>query len=77
MPMNSGNDKNVAVRDEHGRWLKGFSGGPGRPAGSRNKLTANGDSDLFNVRFRLLRTQVRHSSRHIEEFLSECPILYR
>ena len=29
----------VAVRDEHGRWLKGFSGGPGWPIGSRNKLT--------------------------------------
>jgi hypothetical protein len=28
----------VAIRDEHGRYLKGIPGGPGRPMGSRNKL---------------------------------------
>jgi hypothetical protein len=38
-PLNGKNSKNVVARDERGRWLKGFSGGPGRPLGSRNKLS--------------------------------------
>lgn len=29
----------MAERDEHGRFLPGWSGGPGRPAGSRSKLS--------------------------------------
>jgi hypothetical protein len=29
----------VALRDEHGHYLKGMPGGPGRPLGSRNKLS--------------------------------------
>jgi hypothetical protein len=35
MPRSNG----VAIRDERGRYLKGMPGGPGRPLGSRNKLT--------------------------------------
>jgi hypothetical protein len=38
-PLNGKNSKNVVARDERGRRLKGFSGGPGRPLGSRNKLS--------------------------------------
>ena len=38
--------KNVVARDEHGRWLKGYSGGPGRPLGSRNKLSEDFLRDL-------------------------------
>jgi hypothetical protein len=38
-PSGESNKINTAVRDEHGRWVKGFSGGPGRPLGSRNKLS--------------------------------------
>ena len=29
----------VTIRDERGRYLKGMPGGPGRPLGSRNKLS--------------------------------------
>ena len=39
MPTNGSNTQKALVRDEHGRWVKGFLGGPGRPLGSRNKLS--------------------------------------
>jgi hypothetical protein len=39
MTTNSKNGKNIVARGEHGRWLKGYSGGPRRPPGSRNKLS--------------------------------------
>ena len=35
MAINGKNGDSVVARDKHGRWLKGFSGGPGRPLGSR------------------------------------------
>ena len=35
----NGSENSVSIRDERGRYLKGIAGGPGRPAGSRNKLT--------------------------------------
>jgi hypothetical protein len=46
MATNGKNSKNVVARDERGRWLKGFSGGPGRPLGSRNKLSEDFLGDL-------------------------------
>ena len=46
MVANGKNSKSVVARDEHGRWLKGFSGGPGRPLGSRNKLSEDFLGDL-------------------------------
>jgi hypothetical protein len=46
MATNGKTSKNVVARDEHGRWLKGFSGGPGRPPGSRNKLNEDFLHDL-------------------------------
>jgi hypothetical protein len=45
-PLKGKNSKNVVARDERGRWLKGFSGGPGRPLGSRNKLSEDFLRDL-------------------------------
>ena len=39
MPINGSNNQKALVRDERGRWAKGFHGGPGRPLGSRNKLS--------------------------------------
>ena len=41
-----GSENSVAIRDERGRYLKGIAGGPGRPAGSRNKLTEEFIGDL-------------------------------
>ena len=34
-----GSENSVSIRDERGRYLKGIAGGPGRPPGSRNRLT--------------------------------------
>ena len=32
MPTNGSTTQKAVVRDEHGRWVKGFSGGPGPTA---------------------------------------------
>jgi hypothetical protein len=50
MATNGKNSKNVVARDEHGRWLKGFSGGPGRPLGSRNKLSEDRGHPFHQMR---------------------------
>ena len=42
----NGSENSVSIRDERGRYLKGMAGGPGRPAGSRNRLTADFFGDL-------------------------------
>ncbi len=40
LPMaTNGSGNSVSIRDERGRYLKGIAGGPGRPPGSRNRLT--------------------------------------
>jgi hypothetical protein len=39
-------DNIITIRDECGRYLKGIPGGPGRPVGSRNKLTEDFLRDL-------------------------------
>jgi hypothetical protein len=45
----NGSENSVAVRDERGRYLKGIAGGPGRPAGSRNRLTEDFLGDLHTA----------------------------
>ena len=40
------NGKSLVARDEQGRWLRGIPGGPGRPVGSRNKLSQDFLGDL-------------------------------
>jgi hypothetical protein len=42
----SANANTVAIRDERGHYLKGMPGGPGRPVGSRNKLSEEFLRDL-------------------------------
>jgi hypothetical protein len=42
----NGTDNSVSIRDERGRYLKGIAGGPGRPPGSRNRLTEDFVGDL-------------------------------
>ena len=42
----NGSSNDVAIRDDRGRYLKGMPGGPGRPRGSRNKLTEDFFADL-------------------------------
>ena len=46
MPTNGSNTQQALVRDKHGRWVKGFPGGPGRPLGSRNKLREDFFADM-------------------------------
>ena len=41
-----GSKNSVTIRDERGRYLKGIAGGPGRPPGSRNRLTEDFLGDL-------------------------------
>jgi hypothetical protein len=47
MATNGSNE--VTIRDERGRYLKGMPGGPGRPAGSRNKLTEYFLGDMLDA----------------------------
>ena len=42
----NGSENSVSIRDERGRYLKGIAGGPGRPPGSRNRLTEDFLGDL-------------------------------
>jgi hypothetical protein len=47
LPMATNGSRNsVSIRDERGRYLKGIAGGPGRPPGSRNRLTENFIGDV-------------------------------
>jgi hypothetical protein len=42
----NGSANTVAIRNERGHYLKGMPGGPGRPPGSRNKLSEDFLRDL-------------------------------
>jgi hypothetical protein len=42
----NGTNDSVAIRYERGHYLKGMARGPGRPAGSRNKLTEDFLGDM-------------------------------
>jgi hypothetical protein len=42
----NGTNNSISIRDERGRYLKGIAGGPGRPPGSRNRLTEDFLGDL-------------------------------
>jgi hypothetical protein len=42
----NGTGNSVSIRDERGRYLKGIAGGPGRPPGSRNRLTEDFIGDV-------------------------------
>jgi hypothetical protein len=42
----NGSGNSVSIRDERGRYLKGIAGGPGRPPGSRNRLTEDFIGDV-------------------------------
>jgi hypothetical protein len=49
MGINGSTTQRALVRDEQGRWVKGFPGGPGRPLGSRNKLSEDFLSDIHTA----------------------------
>ncbi len=45
----NGRGNSVTIRDERGRYLKGIAGGPGRPPGSRNRLTEDFIGDVHSA----------------------------
>lgn len=69
MVTNGANNKNVAVRDERGRWLKGFSGGPGRPLGSRNKLSEDFLGDIHAA-------WLSHGQKVLDRIIAEQPEVF-
>jgi hypothetical protein len=69
MATNGKNGKSVVARDEHGRWLKGFSGGPGRPLGSRNKLNEDFLCDLHAA-------WLEHGNKVLDRVIAERPEVF-
>jgi hypothetical protein len=65
MPQSNG----VAIRDERGRYLKGMPGGPGRPLGSRNKLTEDFLADMHAA-------WLQHGQNVIDRLISERPDVF-
>jgi len=65
MPSTNG----AAVRDERGRYLKGMPGGPGRPLGSRNKLTEDFLGDMH-------ATWLERGCEVIDRIITERPEVY-
>jgi hypothetical protein len=50
LPMATNGSRNsVTIRDARGRYLKGIAGGPGRPLGSRNRLTEDFIGDVHSA----------------------------
>ena len=58
-----------AVRDARGHYLKGWAGGPGRPKGSRNRLTEAFVDDL-------LAEWQKHGRKAIRRLCEQSPIVY-
>ena len=69
MATNGKNGKSVVTRDEHGRWLKGFSGGPGWPLGSRNKLNEDFLCDLHAA-------WLEHGNKVLDRVIAERPEVF-
>ncbi len=68
MPRNGG-ETSVSIRDERGRYLKGIAGGPGRPPGSRNRLTEDFLGDL-------LAAWQEHGREAIDRVVAERPEVF-
>jgi hypothetical protein len=65
MPRSNG----IAIRDERGRYLKGRPGGPGRPLGSRNKLTEDFLADMHAA-------WLEHGQNVIDRLITERPDVF-
>jgi hypothetical protein len=59
-----GTNNSISIRDERGRYLKGIAGGPGRPAGSRNRLTEDFLGDAVTACERALSGVRESASQH-------------
>lgn len=59
----------VAIRGERGRYLKGMPGGPGRPLGSRNKLSEDFLGDMHAA-------WLEHGREVIDRLIVERPEVY-
>jgi hypothetical protein len=70
LPMfKNGSENSVSIRDERGRYLKGIAGGPGRPAGSRNRLTEDFLGDLHAA-------WQKHGREAIDRVVAERPEMF-
>jgi len=65
MPSSNG----AEIRDDRGRYLKGMPGGPGRPLGSRNKLTEDFLGDMH-------ATWLERGRAVIDRIIAERPEVY-
>ena len=67
LPMaTNGSGNSVSIRDERGRYLKGIAGGPGRPPGSRNRLTEDFIGDVHAA-------WLEHGREAIDRVIDERP----
>lgn len=69
MSTNGSNNQTAIVRDERGRWAKGFPGGPGRPLGSRNKLREDFLADMHGA-------WLEHGPEVISRLIAERPEIF-
>ena len=65
----NGSGNSLSIRDERGRYLKGIAGGPGRPAGSRNRLTDDFIGDVHAA-------WLEHRREAIDRVIDERPELF-
>jgi hypothetical protein len=65
----NGTNNSISVRDERGCYLKGIAGGPGRPPGSRNRLTEDFIGDLHAA-------WQEHGREAIERVVAERPEVF-
>ena len=69
MAINGKSSENIVARDEHGRWLKGYSGGPGRSLGSPNKLCEDFLGDLHAA-------WLEHGNTVLDRVIAERPEVF-
>ena len=65
----NGSANSVTIRNERGHYLKGMPGGPGRPLGSRNKLSEDFLCDMHAA-------WTAHGSAVLDRIISERPEIF-
>jgi hypothetical protein len=65
----NGSDNAVVIRDERGHYLKGMPGGPGRPLGSRNKLSEDFLRDMHAA-------WTTHGSAVLDRIITDRPEIF-
>ena len=65
----NGSANSVTIRDERGHYLKGMPGGPGRPLGSRNKLSEDFLCDMHDA-------WTAHGSAVLDRIITDRPEIF-